>query len=134
MDPTTGWYLAGAGAALALVILVILKGRRRQASDGTANAFKALGIDARTIAQRGASPPVDLSRPISGDAAWKAIRAHASDAAYRRAVETVRLRYQIVSNPMLLPNTLREVMQRSGMTFREAMLRVAESDGVGGHR
>ena len=58
------------------------------------------------------------------------MRAHASDTAYRRAVETLRLRYQIVSNPMLLSNTLNETMRRGGLSFREAVLRVAEDDGL----
>lgn len=77
---------------------------------------------------------MDLAQPIAGDAAWAAIRRHASDHAYRHAVETVRNRYRIVGNPMLLPNTLREAMARRGLTLREAMIRIAEDDGLHGHR
>ena len=62
------------------------------------------------------------------------MRSYANDAAYRRAVETLRLRYQVVSNPMLLSNTLREKMGRAGLSFREAVIRVAEDDGLHGHR
>lgn len=107
--------------------------RRRFRCDGD-DAFKALGTDAKTVMARIATAPVNLLKPITGEAAWKAVRAHATDAAYRRAAETVRLRYQIVSDPMLLPNTLREVMGRAGMGFREAMIRVADDDGVSGQR
>jgi hypothetical protein len=83
---------------------------------------------------RVAPPPVDLAKPIAGEAAWRALRAHATDTAYLRAVETLRLRYQVVGDPMLLPNTLRTTMQRAGLSFREAVLRVAEDDGLHGHR
>jgi hypothetical protein len=114
---------------LAAVICVVWR-RRLGGSSADQDVFRALGIDAESALKRVAPPPVDLSRPITGDAHWRAIRAHVSDAAYQRAVETVRKRYQIVGNPMLLPNTLRETMARSGLTFREAMLRVAKDDGL----
>lgn len=132
--------LGGSGLVLGLLALGVVN-RRRRRTTATAtpkaageDAFSVLGVDPATVTARMAPPPVDLSKPISGEAAWKAMRSHASDAAYRRAVETLRLRYQLVGNQMLLPNTLREVMARSGATFREAVLRVAEDDGVGGRR
>ncbi|MFN3450474.1 MAG: hypothetical protein ACK44F_17395 [Roseococcus sp.] len=131
MDPSVGLYLAGAGGVLAVAAFILWRrragGRRGEAQD----AVRTLGMDPAAVARRVAPPPVDLSRPITGEAAWRAIRAYASDAAYRRAVETVRLRYQVVGNQMLLPNTLREVMERGGRDFREAVLCVAEDDGAG---
>ncbi len=130
MDTTVAAYLIGAGVVVGSLAGWALM-RRRRSRGGGDDAFSVLGTDAKTVMARTAPPPVDLSKPITGDAAWRALRAHATDAAYRRAVETVRLRYQLVSNPMLLPNTLREVMDRTGLSFREAMLRVAEDDGVG---
>lgn len=96
--------------------------------------FKILDDDAQSIIDRATPPPVDLSKPISGELSWNAIFLYAQDHRYQRAANTVRLRYQLVANPMLLPNTLREVMQRSDLGFREAMLRVAEDDGIGPHR
>lgn len=131
MDLSLGLVLASAGATLALITFAVWRRRQRGIGDSKADSFNALGIDAGKAAQRVAAPPVDLSRPIVGDAAWEAIRAHAADAAYRRAVETVRLRYQLVGNQMLLPNTIKEVMGRAGLSFREAMLRIAEDDGLG---
>lgn len=121
------------GLLLAGVSFAIWRRRGRRSNVGQ-DVFGVLGTDAESALKRVAPPPVDLSKPIAGDAAWRAIRAHASDAAYRRAVETVRSRYQLVGNPMLLSNTLRETMARSGLTFREAMLRVAEDDGLHGVR
>jgi hypothetical protein len=115
-----------------VAILVWL--RQRRPHDTAGDLFAALGTDAKSAKARVAAPPVDLSKPIAGDAAWQAIYAHAQDAAYRRAVETLRLRYQVVGNPMLLSNTLKATMQRAGLTFREAVLRVAEDDGLHGHR
>ena len=76
-------------------------------------------------------PPVPLDAPIEGEAAWAAIRRHAKDAAYRRAVGTLRGRYALVANPMLLPNTLRTAMAARGLSFREAVIAVAAHDGLG---
>jgi hypothetical protein len=112
--------------------LVWLLQRRGRSAEG--DLFRALGTDQQAALARVAAPPVDLSRPIAGEAAWARIRAHAADAAYQRAVETLRLRYQVVGNPMLLSNTLTATMQRAGLSFREAVLRVAEDDGLHGHR
>lgn len=131
MDPALGLYLAGAGGVLAVAAFILWRRRAAGRQDEAQDAFRTLGMDPAAVARRVAPPPVDLPRPITGEAAWRAIRAYASDSAYRRAVETVRLRYQLVGNQMLLPNTLREVMERGGRDFREAMLRVAEDDGVG---
>lgn len=124
-------YLLGAGLILGLLALGVWLRRRRPAVPAAEDAFSLLGIEPAAAAPRPAAPPVDLTRPITGEGAWKAMRAHASDAAYGRAIETLRLRYQLVGNQMLLPNTLGEVMARSGCTFREAVLRVAEDDGFG---
>ncbi|MBX6374667.1 MAG: hypothetical protein IRZ13_10595 [Acetobacteraceae bacterium] len=121
--------LAAAGVLLAAAAYLLWRGRR-PGRDADRDAFRVLGIDASSALERAAPLPVELSRPIAGDAHWRAIRAHAGDAAYQRAVETVRLRYQVVGNPMLLSNTLRETMARSGLSFREAMIRVAENDGL----
>lgn len=131
MDPALGLYLAATGGVLAVAAFILWRRRAGGRRDEAQDAFRTLGMDPAAVARRVAPPPVDLTRPITGEAAWRAIRAYASDAAYRRAVETVRLRYQVVGNQMLLPNTLREVMERGGRDFREAMLRVAEDDGVG---
>lgn len=125
--------LVAAGLGFAAIALLIWRLRQRGVSS-EGDLFRALGTDRKAALARVAQPPVDLSTPILGDAAWGALRAHASDAAYLRAVETLRLRYQMVSNPMLLSNTLRQTMQRAGFTFREAVLRVAEDDGLHGHR
>lgn len=114
--------------------------RGRRSRGDSEDAFSVLGIDAKTALARSAPtparhpPPVDLSKPIRGEAAWKAVRAYAKDTAYQRPAETVRLRYQLVGNQMLLPNALREIMGRSGVDFREAMIRMAEDDGIGGAR
>ena len=134
-----GAAFVGGGLALVLVAVVMRRRRRRgptpHPSPSTeTDAFSILGIDPKAVTERAAPPPVDLSKPITGEAAWKAMRGHAKDAAYRRAVETLRLRYQLVGNQMLLPNTLREIMARFGIGFREAVLRAAEDDGVGGRR
>lgn len=131
---TPAAYFAGSGLLLGLVVLVTSIRRRRRAAARGEDAFGVLGIDSATVAQRAAPPPVDLARPITGETAWKAMRTHAKDVAYRQAVETLRLRYQLVGNQMLLPNTLREVMARSGVSFREAVIRVAKDDGIGGRR
>lgn len=138
LDTSLAAYFLGGGLLLAALALFVR--RRSRSSGGEAEeVFRLLGTDAKTamaraVAPPAAPPPVDLSKPITGEAAWKAVRAYASDAAYQRAMETVRLRYQLVGNQMLLPNTLREAMGRSGLNFREAMLRVAEDDGVGRRR
>jgi hypothetical protein len=125
--------LIAGSVLLAVVALVVwLMKRRKPAPQG--DLFRALGTNPRAAMARVAPSPVDLAKPITGDAAWAAIRSHARDAAYRRAVETLRLRYQVVSNPMLLSNTLQETMRRAGLNFREAVLRVAEDDGLHGHR
>lgn len=42
----------------------------------------------------------------------------------------MRNRYQVVSNPMLLSNTLRTAMERKGLSFRDAMICVAENDDL----
>jgi hypothetical protein len=117
------------GVALRAAALVVLK-HARHGTRQEASAFDVLGTDASSAAQRIAAPPVDLSWPLNSEAQWRTIRAHADDRAYRAAVETVRLRYRIVSNPMLLPNTIRETMTRHSLTFREAMICVAEDDGL----
>ena len=116
----------------ALALLVRRQSRRSEAA--RQEMLRTLGLapeeePAAAPDGRVEFPPVDLSRPIAGEAAWRAIRNHAGDGPYLAAVETVRSRYQLVGNPMLLPNTLREVMGRSGLGFREAMLRVAKDDG-----
>ncbi len=120
-----------AGGLLMVAALYLVWRRRSGGHGANQDAFKALGIDPDTARNRVAPPPVDLFQPITSEAQWRAIRAHASDAAYQRAVEAVRSRYQLASNPMLLSNTLRETATRRGLTFREAMLRVAENDGLG---
>lgn len=122
-------FLIACGLLMAAA-LYLLRRRRSGESGAGQDVFRVLGVDARSALERVAPPPVDLTKPIIGEAHWRAIRAHASDAAYQRAVETVRLRYQLVGNPMLLSSTLRETMARSGLSFREAMLRVAEDDGL----
>lgn len=76
-------------AAVAFLVWRMQRSNKRQDVD----VFRALGTDPKAAMARLAPPPVDLSKPITGDAAWGAIRAHAGDAAYRRAVETVRVRY-----------------------------------------
>jgi hypothetical protein len=118
-----------AAAALILVgpgVLLSLKGRRRRRD----NVFSLLGSDPPAAKSRASFLPVDLTRPIQGEAAWRGVAAASSDAAYRRAVETARNRYAVVSNPMLLPNTLRTAMERRELDFREAMIRVAEDDDL----
>ncbi|MGK7871454.1 hypothetical protein [Falsiroseomonas sp. E2-1-a20] len=119
-----------AGTALLVVFALVLwrAGSRRRAADQ--DVFKLLGTSAKAPRQRVATSPVDLSRALRGDADWRAIRTHARDAAYLRAVETVRNRYQIVNDPMLLSNTLRTTMERWGLSFRDAVIRVAEDDGL----
>jgi predicted permease len=119
-----------AGAALLVVLALVLwrSGSRKRAADQ--DVFKLLGTSAKAARQRVAPSPVDLSQPIRGDADWQAIRTHARDAAYRQAVETVRNRYQIVTNPMLLSNTLKTTMNRWGLSFRDAVIRVAENDDL----
>jgi hypothetical protein len=119
-------FAAGALALVLLAFAIWRSGRRRAPKD----VFSLLGTDPKEARRRLAAAPVDLSKPIKGEADWRAIRGHARDPAYRRAVETVRNRYAVVSNPMLLPNTLRTTMDQWGLSFREAMLRVAEDDGL----
>ena len=121
--------LMGIGALILAVLGVVLLrgGKRARRPD---DVFTLLGTDPRAARKRPSGAPVDLSQPIAGEAQWRAIRAHARDAAYRRAVETVRNRYQVVANPMLLPNTLLTTMERQGIDFHEAMIRVAEDDGL----
>ena len=119
--------LAGLACA-ALALLVRQQSRRSEAA--RREMLRTLGLaPEEESATRVEFPPVDLSRPIAGEAAWRAIRNHAGDGPYLAAVETVRSRYQMAGNPMLLPDALREVMGRSGLGFREAMLRVAKDDG-----
>lgn len=93
------------------------------------DAASVLGLSRAELLKRVAPPPVDLSRPISDEPAWASIRAHAADPAYRRAVEALRGRYQFAP-PMLLANTLRELMERKGLSFREAVLQAAADDGL----
>ena len=76
-----------------------------------------------------ARTPVDLTKPITS-AGWQAIRRHASDPVYRKAVEIVHNDYRFVPNPMLLSNTLRRTMSQFNLTFRETMLRVAKDHGI----
>ena len=121
-----GLLAGGALLFLALALALGWSGRRRRAPD----AFTLLGLDPRTGARRPRPTPVDLNRPISDEAAWSRIQAVSRDAQYRRAVEAVRARYRIVANPMLLPNTLQSTMERWDLEFRDAMIRVAEDDGL----
>jgi len=114
-------------AAIVLAGIAVFLLRRKKRPD---DVFALLGVDPKAAARRARSAPVDLTKPIQGDAAWRAIRAASRDAAYQRAVETVRNRYQIVADPMLLPNTLRTTMEKRSMDFREAMIQVAENDGL----
>lgn len=130
LTPTIGAIALGAGIAIAAGAVLFMRRRRQRAND----VFDLLGTTAASAKARVAAPPVDLSRPIATDAQWARIRRHASDPAYQRAVETIRLRYRLVTNPMLLPNTLYETMRHAGLNFREAVLRVAEDDGLHGHR
>lgn len=140
MDTTVGLYFVGGGLLLAVLVFIVWRRGRSSPRGGSEDAFSVLGIDAKTALSRsaptpvGRPPPVDLSKPITGEVAWKAVRAYAKDTAFQRATETVRLRYQLVGNQMLLPNSLREIMERSSVDFREAMIRMAEDDGIGGRR
>ena len=117
-------------AFLALALALWWSGDGRRAPD----AFTLLGLDPRSGPRSGPrrprATPVDLGRPISDEAAWSRIMAVSRDAQYRRAVETVRARYRVVANPMLLPNALQATMERWDLGFREAMIRVAEDDGL----
>jgi hypothetical protein len=124
-------FLLAGGLLLAAVAYVAW--RRHMVRGAERDVFRTFGTDAKSALKRFALPPVDLSKPIASDAHWRAIRAHAGDAAYHLAVDSVHGRYRFVSNPMLLSNTLQETMARYGLPFREAMLRVAEDDGLG-HR
>jgi hypothetical protein len=126
-------FLIAGGFLFAAIAFGVWRMQRRNRARHS-DLFHALGTTPSAAKARVASPPVDLSQPIAGKVAWAAIRRHAGDVAYRRAVETLRLRYQVVTNPMLLSNTLHETMRRGGLTFREAVLRVAEDDGLHGHR
>ncbi|MGG5889814.1 hypothetical protein ACLF3G_21995 [Falsiroseomonas sp. HC035] len=118
-------FVFGGLACLILAFSLWHIGRRRDRQD----VFTILSTDPKQLAQRAATP-VGLLKPIKSDADWRAIQVHARDAAYRRAVETVRNRYQLVGNPMLLPNTLRTTMDRWDISFRDAMIRVANDDGL----
>jgi hypothetical protein len=113
---------AAAAVALAAIALYLLR-RKKPAED----VFSLLGKSPPAVTD---AAPVDLSVPIAGDASWRKIRGHAKDAAYRHAVETVRNRYAVVGDPMLLSRTLRTTMDRWGLGFRDAMIRVAETDGL----
>lgn len=126
----TGLLLAAAAGCVAAIALWLWSRRRRAEPD----AFSLLGTTADAARARNRPPPIDLSQPIKTPQHWDAMRSFAGDAAYRTAVETLRLRYQMVSNPMLLSNTLNETMHRGGLSFREAVLRVAEDDGLRGRR
>jgi hypothetical protein len=119
--------LAALAIGCALAALVLWRwGRRRRTPD----ALDLLGLDPKTAARRLRPTPVDLGRPISTSTDWSRVEAVARDTRYRRAVETVRARYRLVANPMLLPNTLRTTMERHDLDFRDAMIRVAEDDGL----
>jgi hypothetical protein len=119
-----------AGLSLAMGAVALWRLRTRAGRDQGENVFELLGTQPRTALARAAPPPIDLSRPIDGAEQWQAIRNHARDAQYRSAVETVRVRYTLVSNPMLLSNTIRTTMSQFGMSFREAMIKVAKDDGL----
>jgi hypothetical protein len=121
--------LAGLSLGVGAVALWRLHARSGRDHQGE-NVFELLGMHPKEALARAAPPPVDLSRPISGDDHWRAIRNHARDARYRSAVETVRARYTLLSNPMLLSNTIRTTMSRFGMSFHEAMIEVAKDDGL----
>lgn len=75
--------VAGALVLAVAALLTWRLRRRRRSSQG--DPFRALGTDRKAAVARVAPPPVDLSKPITGDKAWHALRAHARDAAYRRA-------------------------------------------------
>ena len=129
LDPLV--LLASAGALALVALMVWLWTRRQRAGD---DVFSIIGTSQEAAKARIKAPPVDLTQPIASTAQWRAMQSHADDAAYRRAVETLRLRYQLVNNPMLLPNTLRETMSHAGHSFREAVIRVAEDDGLRSRR
>lgn len=103
--------------------------RRRAGAAHGPDAFSLLGTKAADALARVAPPPVDLARPITTEAQWRAIRAHVQDARYRDAVDRVRARYRF-ADPMLLPNALRTTIDKSGLSFREAMIEVAEDDAL----
>ncbi|HYF09284.1 MAG TPA: hypothetical protein VD970_16805 [Acetobacteraceae bacterium] len=128
MDWLTLLALAGAGAGSLTAALILLRRRSGRASTRD-DVFTLLGTKPADALARVAPPPVDLGQPITTEAQWQAIRAHAGDAAFRNAVDQVRGRYRFAP-PMLLSNTLRTTMARSGLSFREAMIEVAKDDGL----
>lgn len=129
METVIAGVAAAVGLAAAGVFLVTQRKRSRGARRSGGDAFDILGTDAKSALARVAPPPVPLDQPIASEAAWEAIRRHAGDAAYRDAVDQVRGRYRF-ANPMLLPNTLRSTMDKSGTNFREAMIAVAKDDAL----
>ena len=154
MDAAVPLVLAGVGIAGTFAALLLMKKRTKppvahpEAGGDTAakgarrssapfvgarmkgaDAFVMLDTKPAEALARIAPPPLDLSRPIATEADWRAIRAHARDAPYRAAVDQVRGRYRF-ANPMLLSNTLRTTMEKSGITFREAIIAIARDDGL----
>jgi hypothetical protein len=101
--------------------------RRRPAS--AFDIIRQADREARSLPGAGGAPasPIDLSRAF-GDAEWKALRALRRDVRYRQAVATLKARYSLVSNPLLLPNTLREAMDRLNLRLAEAVLLVSEGE------
>lgn len=73
--------------------------------------------------------PIDLSRPI-GAAEWGVLGRLRMDARYQRDLGIVRSRYQIVGNPMLLPNTIRETMDSFRVDLAEAISLIAQDERI----
>lgn len=70
---------------------------------------------------------VDLTRPIGAEQ-WGVILLHAEGEGYLDAAQAVQARFRNVIDRMLLPNTLRRLMEVDGLDFAAAMTRAAQDD------
>lgn len=119
--------IVGLGLILGAVALVLWRRSQRIAPEAI---FRVLDTESETAGTEHVEfPPLDLHQPIFGEAAWRAIRTHAEDAAYLNAVQVVRERHGDTGHPMALSNLLRETMAEGRIGFREAMLRLAARPG-----
>ncbi|WP_421990636.1 hypothetical protein [Roseococcus sp.] len=111
-------------AALVVIVSATMLIKKRGRKDDLMSVIRA--VDREEARQRKSAPPspILLTRPF-GETEWKKLGQLRKDSRYREAFSSVRGRYSVVADPMLLPRTLRETMERRRVGLDEALIIIA---------